>query len=70
MRSLQGWGLQGLRCHDLRHVGATWFANSGVPLHVVADILGHASIEMTRTYLHTDGDARARAAISFDRFLH
>lgn len=62
-------GLRGLRRHDLRHVGATWFANSGVPLHVVADILGHASIETTRTYLHTDDAALARAAISFDRPL-
>lgn len=62
-------GLQGLRRHDLRHVGATWFANSGVPLHVVADILGHASIETTRTYLHTDDAAIARATASFDRCL-
>jgi integrase len=64
-----GMGLQGLRRHDLRHVGATWFANSGVPLHVVADILGHASIETTRAYLHTDETALTRAAISFDRYL-
>lgn len=62
-------GLQGLRRHDLRHVGATWSANSGVPLHVVADILGHASIETTRTYLHTDDAALVRAAINFDRHL-
>jgi integrase len=62
-------GLHGLRRHDLRHVGATWFANSGVPLHVVADILGHASIETTRTYLHTDDAALARAAISYDQHL-
>ena len=62
-------GLQGLRRHDLRHVGATWFANAGVPLHVVADILGHASTETTRTYLHTDDPALANAAMSFDRHL-
>lgn len=62
-------GLKGLRRHDLRHVGATWFANSGVPLHVVADILGHASVETTRAYLHTDETELTRAAISFDRYL-
>ncbi|HEY0258654.1 MAG TPA: site-specific integrase [Lacisediminihabitans sp.] len=61
--------LQGLRRHNLRHVGATWFANSGVPLHVIADILGHASIETTRTYLHTEDAALAKAAISFDQHL-
>jgi integrase len=38
-------------------------------MHVVADILGHAPIEMTRTYLHTDDRALARAAISFDQHL-
>lgn len=47
-----GW--LGLRRHDLRHAGATWFANAGVPLHIVRDILGHASIETTKSYLHTD----------------
>ena len=47
-------GHPGLRRHDLRHAGATWFANAGVPLHIVRDILGHASIETTKSYLHTD----------------
>jgi integrase len=28
-------GFAGLRRHDLRHAGATWFANAGVPIHVV-----------------------------------
>ncbi|WP_309616367.1 tyrosine-type recombinase/integrase [Salinibacterium sp.] len=41
-------GLQGLRRRDLRHAGATRFANAGVPIHVVSDILGHASVETTR----------------------
>ena len=55
-------GLRGLRRHDLRHAGATWFANAGVPIHVVSDILGHGSIETTRAYLHTDTIALTRAA--------
>lgn len=50
-------GLPGLRRHDFRHAGATWFANAGVPIHVVSDILGHASIETTRAYLLTDDTA-------------
>lgn len=55
-------GLQGLRRHDLRHAGATWFANAGIPIHVVSDILGHASIETTRAYLHTDDTLLQNAA--------
>ncbi|MDI6024054.1 tyrosine-type recombinase/integrase [Leucobacter sp. UT-8R-CII-1-4] len=68
-RSATGWDglaaslvLQGLRRHDLRHAGATWFANAGIPIHVVSDILGHASVETTRAYLHPDNSA-LRAAV-------
>lgn len=69
LRDATGWdemvasvGLPGLRRHDLRHAGATWFANAGVPIHVVSDILGHASVETTRAYLHTDDTALQNAA--------
>ncbi|MBN9190985.1 site-specific integrase [Microbacterium sp.] len=59
---VQRLGHPGLRRHDLRHAGATWFANAGVPLHIVRDILGHASIETTKGYLHTDTTELTRAA--------
>ena len=62
-------GHSGLRRHDLRHTGATWFANAGVPLHVVSDILGHGSLETTKTYLHADRTELARAAVEVDRYL-
>jgi len=54
-------GFPRLRRHDLRHAGATWFANAGIPIHVVSDILGHASVETTRAYLHTDDNALQNA---------
>jgi integrase len=44
-------GLPGLRRHDPRRAGATWFTNAGIPIHVVSDVLGHASFETTRAYL-------------------
>ncbi len=37
--------------HGLRHTGATWMADSGIPLHVLQKILGHKSIETTEGYL-------------------
>ncbi len=46
--------LTGLRRHGLRHTGATWLADAGVPLHVLQEILGHQSMETTRGYLHSD----------------
>lgn len=54
---------------SLRHAGATWFANAGVPIHVVSDILGHASIETTRAYLHTDDTALQNAAARMNQHL-
>jgi integrase len=41
------------RLHDLRHVHATTLLLSGVPVHVVADRLGHADPSITlRVYAH------------------
>lgn len=34
--------------HWARHTGATLFLNLGVPMEIVAKILGHASTDMTR----------------------
>lgn len=62
-------GFPGLRRHDLRHAGATWFANAGFPIHVVSDILGHASIETTRAYLHTDTTELQNAAARISEHL-
>ncbi|MBX7558330.1 tyrosine-type recombinase/integrase, partial [Streptomyces sp. tea 10] len=41
-------GLPDLTRHGLRHTGATWLADAGVPLHVLQQILGHKSIDTTR----------------------
>lgn len=62
-------GHPGLRRHDLRHAGATWFANAGVPLHTVSRILGHGSLETTRGYLHPDASELLLVAKQVDRHL-
>jgi integrase len=76
LRDATGWdelvaslGLRGLRRHDLRHAGATWFANAGIPIHVVSDIPGHASVETTRAYLHTDNTALQNAGARINEHL-
>ena len=44
-----GLGLPDLTRHGLRHTGATWMADAGIPpLHALQDILGHALMETTR----------------------
>lgn len=62
-------GLPDLTRHGLRHTGATWLADAGVPLHVLQEILGHASIETTRGYLHPDDRHLASAAEQANAFL-
>lgn len=47
-------GYEHLRRHDLRHTGLTWFADAGVPVHVLRRIAGHGSLVTTQRYLHPD----------------
>ncbi|MEO7016935.1 MAG: site-specific integrase [Leifsonia sp.] len=64
-----GLGLPDLTRHGLRHTGATWMADAGVPLHVLQEILGHASMETTRGYVHPDDRRLASAAEQANAFL-
>ena len=64
-----GLGLPDLTRHGLRHTGATWMADSGIPLHVLQKILGHQSLETTRKYLHADHRHLALAAKQANAFL-
>ena len=49
--------------HSLRHTFVSFSANAGVPLPVVASIVGHTSTAMTRHYYHENENA-LRAAVS------
>ncbi|MGV8856934.1 tyrosine-type recombinase/integrase [Rhodoglobus sp.] len=62
-------GHNGFRRHGLRHTGATWLANAGVPLDIIARILGHTLLETTRTYLHIDDRQLTEAADTVNQHL-
>ncbi|WP_022880576.1 tyrosine-type recombinase/integrase [Gryllotalpicola ginsengisoli] len=66
---VKGLGLENLTRHGLRHTGATWMADAGVPLHVLQEILGHKSVETTKGYLHPDHRHLAEAARQANQFL-
>ncbi len=44
--------------HSFRHTFVSFCANAGVPLEVVASIVGHGSPAMTRHYTHINDQAR------------
>jgi integrase len=50
--------------HDLRHCCASYLAQAGVPLNVIADVLGHRRMDMTRRYAHLTTQTKATAMAS------
>lgn len=59
-------GLPSQRLHDLRHIHATELLRAGVPLHVVADRLGHRDAMVTATiYAHVRADQAESVAEIF-----
>jgi integrase len=63
-------GVTPITLHGLRDTHASLCAKAGVPLEVVSNRLGHASIGVTASrYLHVYSDRDAEAAIAFDRLV-
>ena len=55
-------GIEDVRLHDLRHTFASQAAMQGIPLPVVARLLGHAQVQMTLRYAHvSDRDVELAA---------
>lgn len=52
--------------HSLRHTYASWLAMSGEGQNMIADLLGHSSLEMSRRYTHLMPDARKATAKAID----
>jgi integrase len=63
-------GVTAITLHGLRDTHASLCAKAGVPLEVVSNRLGHASIGVTASrYLHVYSDRDAEAASAFDRLV-
>jgi len=55
------------KAHSLRHAFSTLAQEKGINPLVVQDILGHATLDMTRRYTHTGPAAKAEALEKFIR---
>jgi len=59
-----------IRLHDARHTCGTLMHLQGVPIVVVSAWLGHADPAFTmRTYVHSQNDALAAAAVILQRVV-
>jgi integrase len=54
-------GLKGVTPHTLRHTAATHMAQAGVPLAMIAQILGNTVSVVERTYAHWQAEALMKA---------
>lgn len=50
-----------LHFHSLRHTCGTWLTASGVPLHIIQKILGHADAATTQIYAQVQDDVMGEA---------
>jgi integrase len=58
--ALQAAGIENFRWHDLRHTFASRLAMAGETLQTIAQLLGHASVQMAQRYSHlSPGHLRA-----------
>jgi integrase len=58
------------RFHDLRHACISLLAAQGVPLKVIAEIVGHSDVRLTQNvYQHVYRDAKREAAGKIDAML-
>ena len=61
--------LEDVRLHDLRHSFATTAAMHGVPMPVIARLLGHSTIWTTTRYLHSSRASATEAAAMVGRTI-
>ena len=59
-----------IRLHDMRHTHATLLLKAGVPIKVVSERLGHASVAFTmQVYQHVLPGMQEESAARLDQLL-
>lgn len=66
-RACRKAGLRQVGMHTLRHTFASHLVMRGVPIKVVQELLGHASIKMTMRYAHLAPDIKKDAVLVLEQ---
>ena len=61
--------LQGVNVHALRHTFATRLMEQNVPIRIIQNLMGHASIVTTERYSHVLDDEKRKAIDRMSGFL-
>lgn len=56
--------IKNFKFHDLRHCCASYMAQAGIPLNVIAEVLGHRKLDMTKRYAHLTTQTKASAMLA------
>lgn len=56
--------IKNFKFHDLRHCCASYMAQAGIPLNVIAEVLGHRKLDMTKRYAHLTTQTKANAMLA------
>ena len=56
--------VKNFKFHDLRHCCASYMAQAGIPLNVIAEVLGHRKLDMTKRYAHLTTQTKASAMLA------
>ena len=54
-------GLEGVKIHDIRRTVGAWFANNGVDVLVIKDVLNHKDIKTTLVYARVANETKQAA---------
>ena len=61
--AVQRAGIEDFHFHDLRHTCASYMAMDGASLSVLAEVLGHKTLQMVKRYAHI-GNSHAHGAVA------
>lgn len=71
VRLMTAAGVRKIKFHGLRHTSITLMLSAGVPVHVVAQRVGHKDVSMTlNVYAHALPNMQADAASRLGALLH